>query len=51
MNFFSTSRRDDMISLCYNLLFMLNKHSFPLYDVTKLNDLNDLNDTDLAEKF
>jgi hypothetical protein len=29
MNFFRTSRRDDLISMCYIILFLLNKFEIP----------------------
>ena len=47
MNFYSTSRRDDMISLLYNLLFLLNNFKFPLYD----KDIYNVDDECFIETF
>ena len=38
MNFFTTSRKDDIISLAYNILFMLNDFQLPFYDFGTHNE-------------
>ena len=40
MNFFSTSRKDDIISLAYNIIFMLNDFKLPFYDFGTYNEKN-----------
>ena len=35
LRFLTTSRRDDLISLCYMLVFLLNKGSLPDIDLNK----------------
>ena len=33
MNFLSTSRRDDLQSLCYIMMYMLNGNNLPMLDI------------------
>ena len=49
MEFKSTSRRDDLISLCYTLLIMLNKFNFPCN--SDLNPYGVVNESNMNSKF
>jgi len=48
MNFISTSRRDDIISMCYIFLTLLNHFSFPIPDDEMMNPFDEsLNITEM----
>lgn len=50
MNFKTTSRKDDMISLCLNLFCLLNNFKYPFLENIDLTTINQ-QDVHIFEKF
>lgn len=51
LDFKSTSRRDDLISLCYIMIYLANNQEMPLFDIDGLQSVPDVKHMDFIRDF